>query len=552
MLDTSNSKFSACKLRQKVVAMLGASPTQYRLLLKTEKLVDKRALEGRNDLSNMSLAVTCVIGFIFSVLFTFMPFVLRMDTFTFSLIGITMSMMMVSLWTIPYFDILLAPINYPVIAHTPVSSRTYFLVKSTQIFTYTVLLLGSLNLMPAIGGIWVHKGDFSLLRLLFPVVYVPIVYMSGLFTIGVMTVFAGYLTKLYSKRVLRSIAQYAQFIVPALFPVTWILLSRLMPYIPEEQLASLLKWIHVLPNGWFAGTVSLMLGERELRFLISAGLTVVSTLFLVFVPLRSIAQSYSTYLSYLLESGSQQKAKIRVKTPLLARMFRNSIIRAGFCLCAAYMRRDRTLLKQLFAALGSVLMLIVMFEQGWMRHAFAIGLSPGFSIMFYFVGISFVGCFISPIRYSEHWKASWMLTLAPLRTPNDLWRGAQATAFVYMVAPCTLLMLCVATAFWGVLGIFYVLPIVIILINFVILYPKPLSGLPLAIELVQNQAAGEFSVPFILSIFVVGVFVGIQFLTYLLNIWVYYGFYFITVVGGIISCVHFLQKNRRVEETVNA
>ena len=149
-------------------------------------------------------------------------------------------------------------------------------MKLTQILTYTVLLLGSMNLMPAIGGIWVHKGEFSLLRLLFPVVYVPIVYMSGFFTIGVMTVFAGYLTKLYSKRVLRSIAQYAQFIVPALFPVMWILLSRLMPYIPEEQLASVLKWIHVLPNGWFAGAVSLMLGEIELRFLISAGLTVVS------------------------------------------------------------------------------------------------------------------------------------------------------------------------------------------------------------------------------------------------------------------------------------
>ena len=529
----------------KIVAMLGASPIQYRLLLKTEKLVDKRALEGRNDLSNMSLAVTCVVGFILSVLFTFMPFVLRMDTFIFSLIGITMSMAMISLWTIPYFDILLAPINYPVIAHTPVASRTYFLVKLTQVLTYTVLLLGSLNLMPAIGGIWVHKGEFSLLRLLFPIVYVPVVFMAGFFTIGVMTVFAGYLTKLYSKRVLRSIAQYAQFIVPALFPVTWILilLSRLMPYIPEEQLASVLKWIHVLPNGWFAGTVSLMLGEIGLRFLISAGLAVISTLFLVFVPLRSIAQRYSTYLSYLLESGSQQKAKIRVKTPLLARMFRNRTIRAGFCLCAVYMRRDRTLLKQLFAALGSVLMLIIMFEQGWMRHSFAIGFSPGFSMMFYFVGISLIGCFISPIRYSEHWKASWMLTLAPTPARNDLWRGAQATAVVYMVAPCTLLMLCIATAFWGVLGIFYALPIVIILINFVILYPKPISRLPLAIEFVQNQAAGELFVPFILSIFVVGVFVGIQFLTYLLNIWVYYGFYCVTVVGGLISCVHFLKQN---------
>ena len=537
---------------ERIVEMLGASPVQYRLLLKTEKLVDKRALEGRNDLSNMSLALTCVVGFIFSVLFTFMPFVLSMDTFTFSLIGITMSMAMISLWIIPYFDILLAPINYPVIAHTPVSSRTYFLVKLTQILTYTVLLLGSLNLMPTLGGIWVHKGEFSLLRLLFPIVYLPIVFMSGLFTIGVMTVFAGYLTRFYSKSLLRSIAQYAQFIVPALLPVTWILLSRLIQYIPKEQLASVLKWLHVLPNGWFAGTVSLMLGEIELRFLISTGLTVISTLFLVFVPLRSIAQRYSTYLSYLLESGSRQKAKIRVKTPLFARMFRNSAIRAGFCLCAAYMRRDRTLLKQLFAALGSVLMLIVMFEQGWMRHSFAIGFSPGFSMMFYFVGISLVGCFISPIRYSEHWKASWMLTLAPLSTPNDLWQGTQATAFVYMVAPCTLLMLCIATAFWGVLGIFYVLPIVIILINFVILYPKPISRLPLAIEFVQTQMAGETMIPFLFSLFITGVFIGIQFLTYLLNIWVYYGFYCVTVVGGLISFIHFLQKNKRAEEIVDA
>ena len=537
---------------ERIVEMLGASPVQYRLLLKTEKLVDKRALEGRNDLSNMSLALTCVVGFIFSVLFTFMPFVLSMDTFTFSLIGITMSMAMISLWIIPYFDILLAPINYPVIAHTPVSSRTYFLVKLTQILTYTVLLLGSLNLMPTLGGIWVHKGEFSLLRLLFPIVYLPIVFMSGLFTIGVMTVFAGYLTRFYSKSLLRSIAQYAQFIVPALLPVTWILLSRLIQYIPKEQLASVLKWLHVLPNGWFAGTVSLMLGEIELRFLISTGLAVGSTLFLVFVPLRSIAQRYSTYLSYLLESGSQQKAKIRVKTPLFARMFRNSAIRAGFCLCAAYMRRDRTLLKQLFAALGSVLMLIVMFEQGWMRHSFAIGFSPGFSMMFYFVGISLVGCFISPIRYSEHWKASWMLTLAPLSTPNDLWQGTQATAFVYMVAPCTLLMLCIATAFWGVLGIFYVLPIVIILINFVILYPKPISRLPLAIEFVQTQMAGETMIPFLFSLFITGVFIGIQFLTYLLNIWVYYGFYCVTVVGGLISFIHFLQKNKRAEEIVDA
>ena len=554
MLETSNSKFSACKLRQKVVERFCDAPTQYRHLLRTEKLVEKRALEGKNDLSNLSLAVTCVFGFIASVIFTFMPFLLPMDTFTFSLIGITMSMMMIGIWMVPYFDILLIPVNYPVIAHTPVSSRTYFLVKLTRILTYTTLLLGSLNLMPAIGGIWVHKGEFSLFRLFFPIVYLPIVFMSGFFTIGVMTTFAGYLTKLYSKRTLRNIAQYAQFIFPAFFPVSFILLPRLLPDFSKDELASALKWFYALPNGWFAGTVSLALGRIEWHFLILAGLAVVSTLILVLVPLRSIAKSYAEYLSHLLESGSRQKSKIRVKTPLLAKLFRNRTIRAGLCLSFVYIRRDKHLLRQFFASLGSVIMLVVILnqDQAWVLYSFAIGLSPGFSMIFYFVGITIVSSFILPIRYSEHWKASWMLRLAPLSTTHDLWRGVQAAAFLYFVVPCTLLMFCVATINWGTLGILYVLPGLIILLNYVILFPKPVSGLLLAEEFVQSQMAGETLIPFLASLCSIGIFVGIQFVTYLLNIWVYYGFYCVMVVGGLISFIHFLQKSRRIEETVDA
>ena len=536
---------------EKIVERFCDAPTQYRYLLQTEKMVEERALEGKNDFSNMSLAITCVVGFIFSVLFTFMPFILAMDTFTYALMGITMSMTMVGIWTIPYFDSLLSPINYPVIAHTPVSSRTYFLVKLTRILTYTLWLLASLNLLPAFGGIQIRAAESSQLQFFFPFVYLPVVFMSGLFTLGVMTIFAGYLTKLYTKKTLRNIAQYAQFIFPTLFPAACLLLSRLLPDFTKDQLTSVLKWFYALPNGWFAGTVSLALGQMERHFLILAGLAVASTLFLVFVPLRSIAKSYSEYLSYLLESGSRQKSKIRVRTSLFARMFRNHTIRAGLCLSAVYMRRDRHILRQLFASLGSVIMLVVMLNQGWVYHSFAIGLSPGFSAVFYFVGFSILSSFLLPIRYSEHWKASWMLTLVPLSTPNDLWRGVQAAAFFYIVAPCTLLMFCIATAIWGVLGIFYILPGFILLINYVILYPKPVSGLPLTAEFVQSQIVDEGLIPVLSGLFVIIVFIGVQFLTYLLNIWVYYGFYCVTVVGGIIGFIYFLRK-KRVEDILDA
>ena len=543
---------------EKIVAMLGASPTQYRHLLKTEKLVEKRALEGKRFV-NLPLGLTCLFCFVMSIPITFMM-LLPISVFMYAVMGITMSMFIVGIWTIPYFDILLSPINYPIVAHTPVSSRTYFLVKLTKIFTYTVLLLVSSGLLPAIGGIWLRGGEAAGFRFLFPLVYLPIVFISGFFMIAVMTTFAGYLTKLYSKKSLRNIAQYAQFIFPMLFPVMLILLPRLLPEdITFDKLTSTLKWFYVLPNGWFASAVSVALGETDSLSFTLAGLAVASTLILVLLPLRSIAKSYSQYLSYLLESGSRQKSGLQVKTPLLARMFRNHAIRAGLCLSTAYLCRDKRILQQFFIALGSMLVIIVISTQDglfflkwkWIQNSYAIGLSPGFSIMFCFVGMAFVDSFIVPVRYSEHWKAAWVLKLAPFIESSDLWRGVQATTLFYLVAPCTLLVLCVAIVIWGVLGIFYVLPGFIVLLNYVIFYPKSQSGLPLAEEFVQKRTAAAVWLPFICNLLAIGIFIGIQFLTYLLNIWVYYSFYCVTVVGGLIGFMYFWTR-KRAKEIANA
>ena len=536
---------------EKIVELIGASPTQYKYLLKTEKLVTKRSLQGKRFV-NLSLSLTCVLCFFMSIPVAVMV-IAPVDVFTYALMGITMSMMIVGLWTIPYFDMLLSPTDYPVVAHTPVSSRTYFLVKLTQVLTYTALLLISSNLLPAISGIWLRGEGASNFQFLFPFAYLLVAFMSGFFTIGVMTTFAGYLTKFYTKKGLRNIAQYAQFIFPALFPMVWILLSNALPrWISEDfsvdKLISVVKWFFVLPNGWFAGTVSLALGQIERHFLVLAGLAIASTLFLMFVPLRNIAKSYSEYLSYLLGSENQQRSELKVKTPLFAGMFRNHAIRAGFCLGAAYLSRDKRILRQLVSMVGAIIVIAVVFSQSntfslkWMQDSYAIGLSPGFSSMYCFIGIGFAGNFLLPIKYSEHWKASWMLTLAPLAAPRDLWRGVQATTFVYIIAPFTFIMFCIATVLWGISGIFYVLPGLTVLLYYVIFYPKPVSGLPLAAEFVQKQAAAGAWISFVFSIFGIGIFIVIQYLVYLLNIWVYYGFYCVTVISGLIGVIYFLRK----------
>ncbi len=552
MLESSNNKFLACKLRQKIAAKFGACPIQYKLLLQTEKTVEERALEGKQGTTKLSLSVTCAFCFLVSIFSALLVF-FGMDVFTYTLICVTMSMFTVGMWTLPYFDLLLSPINYPIVAHTPVSSRTYFLVKLTQILKYAVLLLICLNIFPSMCGPFIRGDNTTFLCYFFPVFYLPIAFIAGFFTIGVMTAFAGYLTKLYSVKRLRKISKSAQFILPLLLP----LFFYLIPFnTVADHYELVLKWLYMLPNGWFAGAVSLATSTVErpgfTRDLILTGVAVFSTLLLVLIPLRSIAKTYSKYLSFLMESGSRQKDKLRIRQPLLARFFKSREVYAVFSLSAVYMRRDRKILHQL--ASGSVVnfMMIGMFFARkiypieFIEYHYAIGLSPGLTGMFVFLGVPTVMGFLSSVGYSEHWKASWILGLAPLRKSHDLWLGVEAVTFIYIVFPCTLLFFVVATALWGVMGIFFILPGLIVVLFFVITYPKPESGIPLSQEAVEiDRSAGCLA--YGISMIAAGVLVGVQFLARFIHIWVYIGVYCLIVIGGLIGFVKFYKKKSRKE-----
>ena len=539
-----------------IAAKFGANPIQYKLLLQTEKTVEERALEGKQGTTKLSLAVTCAFCFLISIFSALLVF-FDMDVFTYALIGVTMSMFTVGMWTLPYFDLLLSPINYPVVAHTPVSSRTYFLVKLTQILKYAMLLLACLNIFPSICGPFIRGNNTTILCYFFPIFYLPIAFMAGFFTIGVMTTFAGYLTKLYSVKRLRKISKSAQFILPLLLPASFYLIPT---DVVADNYKSVLKWLYVLPNGWFAGGISLAVSTIErpgfTRDLILTGVAIFSTLLLVLIPLRSIAKTYSKYLSFLMESGSRQKHKLRIRQPFLARFFRSRDVYAGFCLSAAYMRRDRHILNQLASgAIVSVMMIAMFFVRNiypieWIEYHYTIGLSPGLTGLFVFLGVVAVFGFLSSVGYSEHWKASWMLSLVPLRKPHDLWRGVEVATFVYIVFPCIFLFFIVATVLWGVMGIFFILPGLIVVLFSAITYPKPESGIPLSKEAVEiDRMAGCLA--YGISMIAAGVLVGVQFLARFIHVWVYIGVYCVIVVGGFIGFVK-LYKKESMKETSDA
>lgn len=525
----------------KIAKIFGADPTHYRQLLKVERAVTTHTLAEKRQISraNLTLGLTCFVCFIVSASFAVITVIQPLDAFSYALLTLSCTMVMAVLFSLPHFDIILSPTNYLVLAHTPVSSRTYFLVKLTQLLTYAAMLLGSLSLLPAIFGLWTtERNPF------FPVIYLPISFIAGFFTIGLMMVFAGYLTKLYTKERLRNIAQYAQLAFAILCPATYLLAPHIFRHFMIDGVITIFKASYLFPNSWFAGAVPLMLGNVDYLFLILTALAVVSTVLLVIVPLRSIAKSYSKYIASLLESRETRRAQLKVKTSVIARLFGKRETKMGAALVSAYLRRDRTTQLRFFPTVGILLIIPVMlfsdseFYLQWIGKSFTIWLALGVAASFFFIGSSVIGSFLRQIRYSEHWRAAWLFNGAPLAAPHALWRGVQAMALVYIVLPYTLLLTTVATFCWPLFwGGFYLLPGLIGLLCYLVLYPKPRSGLPLSQEYTQSERYVEF-ILFLCGLLIFGAVLALQFAMYKIHLGLYIGGYGVTVIAGFLIFVY--------------
>ena len=178
----------------KIAQIYGVDPSHFRQLLKLDKTVTERTVSDKPGHTNFSRGLGCFICVLMSI-----PVVLLADTslgaFNYSLISLSYTMVMIAFLSYSRLEIVFNPTDYIILAHTPVSSRTFFLAKLARLFSSTVVTLICLNLLPAIAGCWTAERNP-----LFPVVYLPISLIAGFFSVSLLTVITGYLTKLYTYR----------------------------------------------------------------------------------------------------------------------------------------------------------------------------------------------------------------------------------------------------------------------------------------------------------------------------------------------------------------
>ena len=528
-------------MMDKLLKILGADPYQYRVLLRINMTIDSRAKDS-TQFGFGSSPVLAAIYAILSFLISLSAFALNSFSFTFLMIAFSMTMM--SFIVIMRLESVINPNDYHILAHMPVSSRTYFLVKLTNILIHVALMASALNLPPSILGIWAKNTP-----LFFPAVYFPISFMAALFVTGLITSFYGYLIKLYKSDKFGDMVAYSQMAISLIFfvgstvvpPVVMISQLRLS-YLNVIERA---RWLYALPYSWFAGLVHLALGNTEPHYLFLSAIAMVSTILLVIIPLWRISLKYSERISYMGESPKTSRkikkvsSRIRKNSgSIFARLFRDSETLAAFDLVSKYLKRDRNTKTRIYAGLALPLMHIVMMirpalaDKG--QPLFTPVLAVGLSISSFVSCAYFISFVFSVIKFSEHWKAVWVIAAAPLEQPGNFFKGSKIAIIVYFIIPFFAVLTIIYSLSWGIfLAAVYILPSFIGSLCYLSFYSALNMYFPFSLE-PQEKKRKVSAFAMILGFIIFGIVMGIQYPAYLVHKALYIALYSATIIAGLI------------------
>ncbi len=534
-------------MMDRILRFLGVDPHQYRILLRIGMTLDSRAGDSEERLNLTSFpAFMIAIYLILGLLVSLSAFMLSGFSFTFLMMAFSMTMM--SFAVVLRLEGFINPDDYRVLAHMPVSSRTYFLVKLTNILIHVAMVSTAFNLPPSILGIWARNTPRF-----FPAVYLPASFLSSLFVMGLIASFYGYLIKLYRSGRLRDIIAYSQIIILFVFGVSLHLVPRLVFQLNLGVLNAIerMKWLYVLPYSWFAGLVHLGLGETEVHYLVLSAVAVISTLLLVIVPLRRISLRYSERISYMEESpGTARRAK-RLRSSIIVLLFRNPETLAGFDLVSKYLCRDRNTKIRISAGLALPVMYIVMMVRSALEYKgkayFDPGLAVGISISLFIMCVYFISFVLNGIKFSEHWGASWIITCSPLERPGNFFKGSKMAIICWTLLPLFTVFAIIYSFTFGIsLSVVYLLPAFIGSLCYLSFYSASDMRFPFSLKPRKGRVNIGIA---ILGVLIFGVVMGVQYPVYRIHKGLYIALYISTVVAGLITFkVQEQRSNRRFDE----
>lgn len=440
------------------LSRFGVDAQQYHFLLQASLKLDFRSAGSvlkpeQQSQTASALKLTLLLNLIFSVILSLVMLAASKSTFVFSTMLLGYSMVMVAMSVLIEFGLaVISPDDFQVLAHRPISSRTFFAVKSSNLLFYVLLLGTSLHLVPALVGVAVRESQWH-----FPLAYFLVASVASVFVAGTMVALYGLLLRTLRYERLKDLLVYAQIAFSFVFFFGFQVFPRLLGDVKAFTAQDVVRsWAVGFPSVWFAGAVELMLGNIIGQTLALGALAAIVCVVILPLALKNVSLDYSEQLARIAASSSKAKSVSAVTRGSGASAWFNRLLlrdseeRAFFYFFLRMFRRNRLLKLQILPNFGvAIAMMAVALLQGdklqnpFEKTAFSMAaMFPVIAFVFASMGVT------TALPYSDEYQGGWIFSVAPIGNRAKILTALKKVVVLLLFVPLFVINCILFAYFW--------------------------------------------------------------------------------------------------------
>jgi ABC-2 type transport system permease protein len=334
----------------------------------------------------------------------------------------------------------ISPDDYAILGFRPITSRTYFVSRLTNVLVYTLTMTTAAGLIPAtvfFVRYGVLTGAVALIALFLCALTISLAIVVG---------YAALLRWVGARR-LRNLLSYVQLGMGIVVYGGYFLFSDLFRNVPGPLSDSTTRWLMLNPAAWFASYAELAAGRADALHILVSLFSITLLAFLISRLRSRLSLEYSERLGALIADSATEKPRALASPQSPSLQFLRDETRAVAVLVRSHFRND---IKFRMGVLGVLPMTIVYLFMGLRDHGNSTTFTPSGSRLWMVT----VPALLLPILLktnlarSDAFRASWIF----FATPADRTRLIVASRDVlvaFFLVPY-LVLLGVAIAFFGV------------------------------------------------------------------------------------------------------
>lgn len=428
---------AAARLVEWCVEKLGADYAQWRVLTRVMLKTDFRSASalqmGNSPMREgagtqwMTLLLYGAFG-LYGVAVAFvLPDLFLSAAWSLSMTGLVVAMVIL----IDYGSVVISPTDYEILAHQPVSSRTYFLVKLTNVLLYAGMI-GAL----VTGPTWIFLGvrHGLITAIVFPMAAAAAVVWTALVIVSVYA----WLIRVVRPARFDRILSYFQVLLVTGVVAAPLLLGELEDRLEAVEIGTS-PAVYALPAAWFASVLPLVNGEWSLTGVLAVLTAAGSTAGLFHIVGRRLSLSYAERMGALLTVSASDRSKV---SPMRSARRRFPVeVRAVATLMRGNFRHDRNFRMAVLSVLPMTLLYVYLsLREGSLPDPFV---NPGFEAsrlwMIHLVAIGGPQMLLESLFRSESFRAGWIFFASPVDRAKLVTGAGHCIALFVLVPYLTVL-----------------------------------------------------------------------------------------------------------------